>query len=69
MKAEPKQKMFTCSSGKEMWGALYTIFEQKNERLDLSYSHLLGYVNAWESVPRCERTMANLTKRLSIWIG
>lgn len=45
VKAEPKQHIFTCSSGKEMWDALHTVYEQKNERrLDLLYSQLFSYV-------------------------
>lgn len=44
VRPEPKQHILTCKTGKQMWDALHSVYEQKNERrLDLLYSQLFNY--------------------------
>ncbi|GBM56269.1 hypothetical protein AVEN_151947-1 [Araneus ventricosus] len=45
VRPEPKNHILTCKTSKDMWDALHSGYEQRNEqqRLDLLYSQLFNY--------------------------
>lgn len=64
VRPEPKQHILTCKSGKEMWDALHSVYEQKNERrLDLLYSQLFNYVKDPE-----DNIAVHVSKLQRIWL-
>ncbi|GBL89661.1 hypothetical protein AVEN_104618-1 [Araneus ventricosus] len=44
VRPDPKNHILTCKTSKDMWDALHTVYEQRNEqRLAFLYSQLFNY--------------------------
>ena len=63
LKPDIKQYVLTCQTGKEMWEALHSIYEQKNERrLDLLYGKLFNYQK-----DSSDNVASHISKLMKIW--
>lgn len=63
VKPDVKQHILACTTGKDMWDTLLSVYEQKNERrLDLLYGKLFNYVK-----DPLDNVAVHVSKLQNIW--